>query len=362
MAGFVYGLVTGSPLLTAIEVLAFNFCPWFIFFGVYAGKEWPVLARQYVRLLFWSQAIMTPVYFLFFRHIRLPWAEGDLLVPGSGALLVLGIFCFEKNLIRSWFPLLVCSFDTIAAEIRGDWVGLGMALLIWAISTKRLARMACAVGVLIALLLLGFLTDLRLPPLPGRGGEISARDTVGRALSPINHELAEEYSSNAKMYAGTVQWRQIWWKAIREAVFEKPNTTIFGLGYGYPIKDLRSSLRNTDIRSPHSVFYFTLAYSGMTGVLMFAFLQLQLLRLLWRVYKETGEIFGFTCLIFLIGTSLFGNFFESPQRSIPPYILLGMCIGPLLVKREMVDRASLWRGRTYPSVLPTNQTVACLAE
>ena len=344
IAGMVYGVVAGHKLVTALEVLAFNFCPWFVLIGVHAGVQRPLSARGYIRFLVWIHAILSPLYYLFFRHLAIGGSEGEFMAPGSGAMVLIGIFCFEKNLSRYWFPILVCSFDTIASEIRADWVGLAIALVIWAIATKQISRVVYAAGIMIALLAIGFAVDFRLPGLPGRGGEISARDTIGRALSSVAPEMAREYSTNSQAYAGTVQWRENWWKAIRGIVFEKPVTAVFGLGYGYPIQELVPYLKGGEIRSPHSVLYFTLAYSGLLGVLVFACLLASLLAVLWKTFKHTGQIFGFACLSFLIVCSLFGNLFESPQRSVPAFLLLGMCIGPLFLDREEEALAGRQRG------------------
>lgn len=335
IAGVIYGVMAGNQLVTAIQVLMFNICPWFLFLGIAAGMKRPFIVRDYIRFMAWFQAISTPLYYLIFRHITLHIGDGEtnLFQPGSGALVIIGLLCYEKSLSRFWFPLLVCSFNTIAIEIRADWVGLGMALFVWALATKQVTRLAYIAGILVVLLAIGFAADIRMQALPGRGGELSARDTIGRALSGIDPEIAQEYSSNAGTYAGTVKWRETWWKAIREAVFERPETTMFGLGYGYPIGKLVTYIKG-DVRTPHSVLYFTLAYSGLAGVFMFALLLLSLCLVHWKTYKQTGQIFGLCSLVFLTTISLFGNFFESPQRSVPTYILWGMCIGPLFIKRR----------------------------
>jgi hypothetical protein len=330
VAGVIYGVMAGYRLVTALEVLVFNICPWFLFFGIHAGTQRPLAARGYIRFLAWGHVITTPLYYFVFRHV----GTGEFLAPGSGALVLLALFCFEKNLSRYWLPILVCSFDTIAAEIRAEWLGLAVATIVWAMATKQMTRFVSMAGIIATLLAVGFVADVRLPALPGRGGEISARDTIGRAVSGMDPEMAQEYSSNSRTYAGTVMWREKWWKAIREAVFEKPVTTIFGLGYGYPIGGLVPYLKGQDIRSPHSVFYFTLTYGGLVGVFMFALVLVNLMAVLWKTFKQTGQIFGLACLIFLVASSMFGNFFESPQRCIPTYILIGMCIGPLLLNRK----------------------------
>jgi hypothetical protein len=327
----VHGLMTGSRPDTVLEVFVFNICPWFIFLGIVAGMERPLAVKDYILFMAYYHAIGTPLYYLFLRHLPLPSGADGLFAPGTGSMILLGIFCYEKNLGRLWFPILVCSFDTIAAEMRADWVGLGIAVVVWGIATGKLQRVVSMTAILVMLLGIGFVADFKIPGLPGRGGEISARDTVGRALSSIDPKLAQEYSTNAGVYAGTVQWRENWWKAIREQVFKSPATTAFGLGYGYPIKDLVAYLRGADIRSPHSVFYFTLAYSGLVGVFLFAILQAHLLNFFWHVYRRTKQIFGFAFAIMMLVNAMFGNLFESPQRSLPIYIVYGMCMGPLLL-------------------------------
>jgi hypothetical protein len=340
IAEVIYGLLSGYQLTTSLQILAFNFCPWFLFLGIFAGVQRPFLARDYIRFMAYFHAILTPAYYLFLRHLSFTVGGTEIgFAPGSGSLVLLGLFCFETNLARYWFPILICIFDTIAGQIRADWVALGAAVVVWAIATRQTARIFSMAAIIIALFAIGFVADIKIPGLPGRGGEISARDTVGRALSGIDPELAQEYSSNASTYAGTIAWRENWWKAIREIVFQSPQTTVFGLGYGYPIGDLVPYLKNQDIRSPHSVFYFTLAYSGFVGVFLFALLQLQLLRLLWTTFRETGQIFGLAFAIFAAIGAMFGNFFEVPQRAIPTYILYGLCIGPLFLalKEQNLD-------------------------
>ncbi len=333
IAEVAYGLLEGYGLTSALEILVFNLCPWFLFFGIVAGMQRPWSVRNYIRFLAYFHAIEGPIYYLFLRHVSFKIGSTDVsFAPGTGSLALLGLFCFEQRLSRYWFPILVCSFDTIAGEMRADWLGFGMAVVVWAIAARQIKRVLTIAAILIALLAIGFVTDVRIPGLPGRGGEISARDTVARALSGIDPELAQQLSPGAMGYgAGTIAWRENWWRDIRGEVFKSPVTAIFGLGYGYPIGQLVPALRNVDIRSPHSVFHFTLANSGLLGFFLFVLLQMQLLRVLWKTFKQTGQIFGLACAIFAIENSMFGNFFEAPQRAIPTYILLGMCIGPLFL-------------------------------
>ena len=356
VAEVVYGLLAGHAPLTAGQILVFNISPWFLFFGIHAGARRPFAVRDYIRFGAWYHAITGPLYFLFLRHLNLGFLgrEGEFLAPGSGALILLGLFCLETNLARYWFPILVCSFDTIASQIRADWVGLGVAVCVWAVATRRVKRVAAMAGVIGLLLLIGLLADVRIPALPGRGGEISTRDTIGRAISGIAPDLARDFSANndAQTYTGTVQWRENWWKAIRAEVFETPATAVFGLGYGYPIKDLVPYLKGLDVRSPHSVLYFTLAYSGLLGVVLFFSFQANLLLVHWRNFRQTGQIFGFTSLIFILMDALFGNLFEAPQHAVPTYLLWGLCLGPYLLNRAGAEPVRGGVDRTAPMLAP----------
>src|SRR5690606_39928801 len=42
-------------------------------------------------------------------------------------------------------------------------------------------------------------------------------------------------------------------------------------------------------RTPHSVFYYALGYTGWVGVILFAALQYAILAHLWRSYRLTGQ-------------------------------------------------------------------------
>src|SRR6202012_3124264 len=113
---------------------------------------------------------------------------------------------YEPHLAPFWLPILVLTCLTIAAQERADWLGLGLALVVWGFLSKKMGRVFTVVGVLIAILTLAALIDLRLPALAGRGGELSARGTVARIAGAVSTELAEQIEGqkgNAKFYYGT---------------------------------------------------------------------------------------------------------------------------------------------------------------
>jgi hypothetical protein len=184
--------------------------------------------------------------------------------------------------------------------------------------------------------------DLKLPAIPGRGGELSARGTISRLAGSISPELAEEAGGDrgdAAFYYGTVYWRKRWWAAIREEVFKDPRTVIFGFGYGYPLARLAGEgTLAQGTRSPHSIFYFTLAYSGAIGVGIFFWLEFTLARLLYRVYKVTGQIYGLAYFVYQFVGAFFGNFLETPS-GIVFYTTVGLCIGPMLLQLRLDKEA-----------------------
>jgi hypothetical protein len=350
IAEVVYGFLLGNPLTTALQILVFNICPLYLFLGIWAGTRRPEIVRKYIRYTAWFAVIYTPLYFLFLHKLNfsltgiLPGSGLELFSrPGSGSETLLGLFAFEPNLSAFWVPIVLLSFLTIANQIRADWLGLGLALIIWGAATRKLGRVFGIAGLIVVLLLIGFVADVRIPAFPGRGGEISARETVARALSSTSPEAAEDLSGskNTRFYGGTVYWRTVWWAGIRQAVSENYRTLIFGLGYGYPIKNLGvSGLKNSDVRSPHSIFYFTLAYSGGVGVVLFFALQFCVLRLLWQTYKETGQIYGLAFYIAMLVGAFLGNFLETPQGGIPTYLTTGLCLGPLFRERQLREQVA----------------------
>jgi hypothetical protein len=350
IAEVIYGvLFLGHPLFTALQILIFNLCPVYLFLGIWVGFRHPGAIRAYIRFISWWTVIYVPVYFLFLKNLNLtltgilPGTGLDLLGnPGSGTFPLLGLLTLEPYLARFWLPIIVLILLTIANQERSDWLGLGVCLMLWGKLTGKLGRVFGILGCIVAVLLIAALMDLKLPPIPGRGGELSARGTVARMAGAISPEMAANIGgdrSNAKFYYGTVYWREHWWAAIRSEVFKQNKTAIFGMGYGYPLARLAGrDVEKEGTRSPHSVFYFALSYSGFVGVAIFAWLEVSIFLLLWRAYKVTGETFGLVYFVYTIMGAFFGNLLEAPQMAIPFYLLLGMFLGPLLLQEDVVRR------------------------
>jgi hypothetical protein len=280
-------------------------------------------------------AIYGPAYLLFLDHIKLTMPGSDTLVfnqAGGGGLIILAFLALERKPLRYWLPMVIGAFMTLAIQEREEWISTAVAFSVWGLLERKKTKVL-SVGVLVlVLLLVGLIADVDLPGPVERGGRISSSEIVARGLSAISPDLAREYtdSKNVGMYAGTISWRTQWWSAIWSSVHESFPKALIGNGYGFSLKDLVPYLKGMDIRTPHSIFFFALGYSGWIGVLLFVSLQASILGLLWRVYRLTGQSYGLAIWISTLTASLFGNSFESPMGSIPNYMAIGLIIGSVL--------------------------------
>ena len=354
----VYGYHLGHPLTTALQILVFNLCPIYIFLGIWVGARHPDLVRKYVRFVAWYTVLYSPLFLIFFRKLHislsgiLPGSGLDLLSnPGTGSPTLMGLLSYEPHLAHFWLPILVLSCWTIANQERSDWLAFIVCLSIWGVLSRKMNRVFSIAGAVILVLLIAFLIDLKLPAIPGRGGELSARETVARMAGAISPQLAESVgggAANAHFYYGTVYWREHWWSNIRTEVTRSTTREMVGLGYGYPLGKLASAdVEKSGVRSPHNIFYFTLAYSGAIGVAIFFWLEINVLLLLWRAYKATGEVYGLMYFIYGMIESFFGNSLETPQFAIFLYIMVGLFVGPMLAQLK-TSRAFVEEDEYYP--------------
>jgi hypothetical protein len=344
-----YGLEQGYPLVTALEILVFNINPIFIFLGIWVSSKHPAILRVYIRYSAWFVVIYTPLYFLFFSKLNVSLSGvlpgNDMVIlssAGSGSTTLIGLLGYEPNLVKFWLPLIVLTCLTIANQNRADWLGLTVSLLIWGFLTKRMKRVFAVAGGVTALLLIAAMLDLKLPPIAGRGGELSARGTISRMLGAISPDLAANIGgdrANAGFYYGTVQWREHWWRNIRSEVTQEYKTTIFGMGYGYPLAHLASKdVEKQGTRSPHDILYFAFAYSGLVGVAIFLWLEATVAHVLWRAYKVTGQTYGLIFFVFQFIDSMFSNNIETPQAGILIYLFVGLAIGPMFSSTNPTSR------------------------
>jgi hypothetical protein len=335
-----FGLLLGYRVTTTLQILVFNICPVYVLLGIWAGLRYPTIVHRYIRFVAWYVVFYTPLYFLVLKHVTVNIGGDPLWAsPGTGSVQLIGLLAFEAVLAKMWLPILVLTCLIIVNQGRADWMGLMLALGVWGKLSRRMARVCYILGFVAMILVIAALADIKLPPIPGRGGELSARGTVSRIAGAFSAETAASVSEDghAGFYYGTVYWRKRWWEHIRNEVFQHGSSTAFGMGYGYPLAKLASrEVEKQGTRSPHSILYFTLAYSGFVGVALFFWLQLATIRLLYKAHRRTGGTFALAYYAYSVSGSFFGNFIETPA-GITFYLILGLCVGPMFATTEQEE-------------------------
>ena len=334
--------VEGYPALVALEQVAFNYYPLYIFLGLWIGLSRPDFLRRFVRAFAWWNGIYGVVFVLFLGQLAYTYFIVPSVVPlfgqsfGAGVAL-LGLLYYERSFSRVWIPVLLNAFVLLGGQVRSEWLAFVVALVVWALVGRHVSRLLIATAALSTLLVVGYALDVRIPAPVLRGGAISTRDTVGRIVASVDEEAASRFSPDAAAYAATIDWRQDWWASIWETVNADSVRRAIGLGYGFPLPELSPHLLGSeDVRTPHNVFFYALGYGGWLGVAIFSGLLGAVARLLWRTYRSSGEYFGL--IVFALGTTraFFDSYFETPFQAIPFFLLAGLAAAPALT--QVADR------------------------
>lgn len=337
-----HGIAMGYPPLTSLRDLAFNYYPVFFLLGLWVGLRKPNYLPRLFRILAWSNAIYGIAYILFLNQLgwTLPGVSNQVEpvpifgLPQYSFVILLGLLAYEPDLKKVWHLLALNAFVLLGMQIRAEWLGLAVGLFLWGWLTKKLKRMMMGGAVIVLLLALMFVANFRIagPEVQG-GGDISARDLVGRAMAPVDPDMAEEYTSFYRTDVGTTVWRTVWWIAIWQSVNESRATSLVGFGYGFPIGDLSPFITEGQfIQTPHNVFFYALGYTGWIGVLLLVLFQFELVRVLWKTFRRTAQPYGLVLWSAVLAYALFSSFFEAPYGAIPFYLLTGWIVAPLLLK------------------------------
>ena len=331
VAQAIRGILDGFPPESALKSLVFSYYPLYVLCGLWLGYRYPRLLDRLVIALAWSNAIYGLAYILILGHVSafLPWAAEVPLFgqPAGSAVAILALVTRGSSSRFSRLLLFLNVLVLLGLQVRAEWLGLLVGVLLWAVLTRRLSRLAVGSLLVAGVLATAYLGNLSLPSPQTRGGEISAGDIVGRLVASVNPDLASRYTENVDLYAGTSTWRLAWWSSIWNAAHSNGVSALLGQGYGYPMADLYHLTRGqADLRAPHSVFFFALGYGGWLMVALFTFLLLSLLRMCIRVHKSSGETFGMTFVAMSLAVALFSNYFEAPFGAIPFFVIIGLAI------------------------------------
>jgi hypothetical protein len=327
------GVLGGNSVVHTFKFFIFNYYTIYLFMGIWIGLQAPEFLPKLVRVLAWVHGLYSLIWLMALRHVEasMPGSEMALFgLPAGGAVAVLGLLCFERNLRAVWPVLALNMMAVMAMQARATWLGLGLGVLVWGLLTRRFGRVV-ALGVA-GLAVLGMI-ELAGIRWGTEGRAMSpSREVLSIAIAPIDMELAKELSPRAIKKANTAEWRHKWWDQIWLAVHSDPMFEAFGLGYGFDLfalapEDVRAG-QAEEIRTPHSVFYYALGYTGWVGVVLFAILQFAILRLLWRSFRFTGQPAGVVFWVMGMAMASFEAGFDTPYKAIPFYLLVGMAMAP----------------------------------
>jgi hypothetical protein len=339
------GVYDGIDVLYTMKFFIFNYYTLYMFLGIWVALHEPDFLPKLIRIIAWVGGIYGLLYIVVLRDVvgHVPGSSLPLFVaPGSSPVAILGLLCFVRNLSAPWVVVVVGLnvFISLVWQVRAEWLGLGLGLLVWGLLTRRLGRVV-AIG-MAGLLVLGMIEFFDIGLVSRTGGSVSLSETLGRFIAPIDLELAKAVDPEAGRHVGTAEWRELWWQQIWISVHSTPMLEAFGHGYGFDLFGLaplqvRSGQEDWDVRTPHSVFYYALGYTGWVGVALFSFLQFAILSLLWRSYRVTGQPAGVVFWVMGIAMASFEAGFDTPYRAIPFYLLAGMAIAPGLRSRDALD-------------------------
>ena len=336
------GVLGGSSIIYTLKFFIFNYYALYLFLGIWVGLQAPEFLPRLIRALAWVHCIYGLIWLVVLRDVTalIPGARVQVFgAPGGAAFVILGLLCFERNLRAVWPVLALNVVILLAMQVRAQWLGLALGVLVWGLLTRRFGRVVTMGMVGLAVIGMVELADVRLT---GRMSTFSLGEILSRVVAPIDVELAKQFSPNAKGHAGTAVWRERWWGQIWHSVHSTPMLEAFGHGYGFDLfalapEDVRAGQEDWEVRTPHSVFYYALGYTGWVGVVLFVGLQVTILRLVWRSFRLGGAPAGLVFWVMGMSAACFEQSFDTPYKAIPFYLLVGMGIAPGLQTRGEWD-------------------------
>jgi hypothetical protein len=326
------GVIGGAPFFYTMKFFIFNYYPLYLFLGIWVGLQTPDFLPKLVRVVAWVHGIYGLLWITVLGHapVYLPGQEWSIFGwPGGAPAAILGVLCFARNLRAVWPVLALNLAVTLFVQQRAQWLGLAAGALVWAFLARRLGQAGtmavAALAVLGTIELAGF-------QLSGDRGAISLGSTLAQALAPIDAELARKFSPDSERHSVTATWRERWWEQIWLSVHSTPKLEAFGHGYGFDLfalapEDVRAG-QSAEVRTPHSVFFYALGYTGWVGVAIFTVFQMTILSLLWRSFRLTGQPVGVVWWAMGIAMAFFEASFDTPYKAIPFYLLIGLSIAP----------------------------------
>jgi hypothetical protein len=331
------GVAEDYPLRVTFQEIVFNVYPLYVFLGLWVAQKEPRLLERFMLDVAWLNGIYGIAYIVVLNNvpITMPGTDIQLFRPPLGHVaILLALLAFPTRGWRTWVPMLLNLVVLLGVQSRASYAGFAAGLLAWAWMSKRLGRTAAIAALVGVLFVAAWVADFRLPLARG-ASELSARNVAAAVIAPFDEQAAAEYSTDARNFSGTVEWRTAWWRGIWSTTHADPVRTFIGAGYGFELTSaatLNSS--EEDLRTPHNWFMYALGYGGWFGVLIFSLVLLTAGVLLWRSDRLTGAAFGVPFLVASTIIATFSNFYETPYAAIPVWITVGMAIAPAVSAAE----------------------------
>ncbi|MBN9660691.1 MAG: O-antigen ligase family protein [Acidobacteria bacterium] len=165
--------------------------------------------------------------------------------------------------------------------------------------------------------------------------EISAQQYAANILSFVSPSAASEIDFNGYQNS---EWRRRWWASILNDSISDSYIFIgrgwgtnLALDYGI-VTDYDVATNSTVLRNPHNMFFSTLGRGGWGSAVLWAFCNGSLLWSLIAIWRRSRtrapglHLLSQICTIYLTVSLLQANsdvFLESPQNSIPHWIIFG---------------------------------------
>ena len=348
----VWGILLGHSARLALQNLVFHVYPAFLFVGLWVGARHTDVLKSWALPFAWILGIYAAVYLAAIKPLGLADADPEIWEdvawfgqPYGPVVAMLGLLSFCPEARKSVVPFLLNLAAFLALEVRAAWVSFAVALPFWGWLTGNLRRVLIVISLAAVLFAIAFVADLRIPGISTRtseGATVSVRELTARGLASVSPDLADRISARSSEYAGSVSWRTDWWSALVEKIHQSPVTTLFGLGYGYPIWELHPlDMGDFPLRTPHNGYVYAIAYTGWVGLLLFVIFQLTLGALLWRCYQRTGQAFGISYWLMVLIWVTFDNFLETPFGAIPFYLITGLAASDAIVPESRLTQGDL---------------------
>lgn len=341
------GFSLGHPVTEILRDSAFVYYTLYLLIGIYVGLK----ARdnyKYLQRFGYALAVVNALYGT--MYIAFLGQLSELTIPGTPNVLVFAQTSasgIALVMLLTFFPMrrdiiiliLLNALVLLGIQVRAEWLAFFVAVSMLAILRKHL-RLVFRVGMIILILLsVSYVFDISLPSPALRGGELSARGIIGRAVAPVDPEAAWQLTEHAGMHEGTYVWRTIWWTVIWQEALGSSSKFMLGNGLGFDLSGLVGYDEATGLgglRTPHSFIAFAVGYIGVLGLVLFLLLQVSLLRAFLRSRKNSSPQmrqiaeFGTAFVILVLCGAAFGAVFETPYGAIPYYLMCGYLLASLL--------------------------------